>query len=101
MVAWSKQKGIRSGLRIEKGMSLHPESLALHATERTGKLGPEIVAPETWIAQNWYDRQIEVTEQSWTLDGYNSVLTLLVVVDNDQPQELDMVDRFEWRLRRR
>jgi len=29
-VAWSKQQGKRSGLRIEKGMRLHPESFAFH-----------------------------------------------------------------------
>ena len=57
-------------------MTLHQDSLARYVAESLGKMGPTQVDPEVWIAQNWYGRQIEVTEESWTLDGYNSVLTL-------------------------
>ena len=94
-VAWSKQQGKRSGLRIEKGMRLHPESLAFHAAEPAGELGPDIVKPEAWIAHNSYERQIEITEQSWALDGYNSVLTMLVVTDVDGADDADMVRHYE------
>ena len=99
-VAWSKQKGTRSGLRIEKGMALHQESLAQYVAEPQGKLGPTAVPAEAWIAANWYERQIEVTEQSWTLDGYRSVLTLLVITDMDDPQEEDMVGHYERKFTR-
>jgi hypothetical protein len=98
-VEWSKQKGARSGLRIEKGTPLHPDSLARYVTEPMGKLGPAVVAPEVWITENWYERQIEVTEQSWTLDGYDTVLTLLVVIDVNDPQEEDMVGHYERKPR--
>jgi hypothetical protein len=64
-----------------------------------GKLGPAVVAPEVWITENWYERQIEVTEQSWTLDGYDTVLTLLVVIDVNDPQEEDMVGHYERKPR--
>jgi hypothetical protein len=99
-VTWSKQKGNRSGLRIEKGMTLHQDSLARYVAESPGKMGPTQVDPEVWIAQNWYGRQIEVTEESWKLDGYNSVLTLLVVTDVDEPAEEDMVGHYERKSRR-
>lgn len=94
-VIWSKQKGARSGLRIEKGMALHQESLAFYAEEPQGRLGPTAVPAEAWITNNWYERNIEITEQSWTLDGYNSVLTLLLVTDVDEAQEEDMVGHYE------
>jgi hypothetical protein len=100
-VAWSKQKGTRSGLRIEKGMALHQESLAQYVAEPQGMLGPTAVPAEAWIATNWYERQIELTEQSWTLDGYRSVLTLLVITDMDEPQEEDMVGHYERKSTRR
>lgn len=93
-IAWSKQKRDRSGLRIDKGMALHPESLARHVTEPSGKSGPSSVDPDAWISQNWYDRHIEITEESWTLDGYDSVLTLLVISDADEPPEEDMVGHY-------
>lgn len=99
-VAWSKQKGARTGLRIEKGMALHQESLAQYVAESQGKLGPKPVPAEAWIGENWYDRQIEVTEQSWSLDGYRSVLTLLVITDVDEPREEDMVGHYEQKSRR-
>jgi hypothetical protein len=95
VVTWSKQKGNRSGLRIEKGMRLHPESLAAHAAERTENLGPEVVSPDPWITQNAYERELEVTEQSWKLEGYNSVLSLLVVADVDGVEDYDMVRHYE------
>jgi hypothetical protein len=47
-----------------------------------------------------YGRQIEVTEESWKLDGYNSVLTLLVVTDVDEVAEEDMVEHYERKSRR-
>ena len=97
-VAWSKQKREKSGLRIDKGMTLHPESLARHVTGPAGKSGPALVDPKAWISQNWYDRNIEVTEESWTLDGYDSVLTLLVISDTDEPTEEDMVGHYVRKL---
>jgi len=90
----SKQKGNRSGLRIEKGMDLNQDSLARHIAEPNGKMGPTQVDPEAWITDNSYERQIELTEESWTMDGYNSVLTLLVITDSDEPQEEDMVGHY-------
>jgi len=93
-VIWSKQKGHRSGLRIEKGMTLHQDSLARHIAEPEGKMGPTQVDPEAWITENSYGRQIELTEESWTMDGYNSVLTLLVITDSDEPQEEDLVEHY-------
>ena len=99
-VIWSKQQGSRTGLRIDKGMALHPESLAFNVADTLGRSGPEVVAPEVWITQNWYERQIEVTEESWTLDGYNSVLTLLVVVEADGADEPDMVQHYALRNNR-
>jgi len=95
VVAWSKQQGRRSGLRIEKGMKLHPDSLAHHVTPPAGEAGPEVVNPEAWISQNAYARQIEVTEQSWALEGYNSALTLLVIADVDGAEDDDLVRHYE------
>jgi len=100
VVAWSKQQGNRSGLRIEKGMKLHSESLAFHVTEPAGESGPEVVKPEAWIAHNWYERQIEITEQSWALEGYNSVLTMLAVADVDGADDHDMVRHYEIKNKR-
>jgi len=99
-VIWSKQQRNRTGLRIDKGMALHAESLAFNVKDTLGRSGPEVVAPEVWITQNWYERQIEVTEESWSLDGYNSVLTLLVVVEADGADHPDMVQHYELRNRR-
>lgn len=96
-VNWSKQRANRSGLRIEKGMALHPESLAFHVAATLGQSGPEVVVPEVWITQNWYERQIEVTEESWSLEGYNSVLTMLVVTEADGADDPDMVQHYESR----
>jgi Zn-dependent peptidase ImmA (M78 family) len=83
VVSWSKQQGNRSGLRIEKGMGLHPESTAFHLGATACDSKPEVVNADAWITHNWYERQIEITEQSWVLEEYNSVLTLLVVADVD------------------
>ena len=94
-VAWSKQQGNRSGLRIEKGMRLHPDSFAFHLETSAEASKPEVVNVEAWITHNWYDRQIEITEQSWALEGYNSVLTMLVVADVDGAQDDDMVRHYE------
>jgi Zn-dependent peptidase ImmA (M78 family) len=99
-VAWSKQQKNRFGLRIEKGMRLHHDSLAFHVGTPAGELGPEVVNPEAWISQNANERQIEVTEQSWALDGYDSVLTLLVVADVDGATDFDMVRHYERGNRR-
>lgn len=96
-VAWSKQQKNRFGLRIEKGMRLHHDSLAFHVGTPAGEIGPEIVNPEAWISQNVNERQIEVTEQSWALDGYDSVLTLLIVADVDGAEDFDMVRHYERR----
>jgi len=95
VVSWSKQKGSRSGLRIEKGMRLHPESLAVYASGESNELRPEIVPGDAWITHNAYERELEVTEQSWPLQDYNSVLTLLVVTDIDGAGEDDMVRHYE------
>jgi hypothetical protein len=97
VVTWSKQRGNRSGLRIEKGMRLHAGSLARYAFESNGKAGPEIVAPEAWITGNWYDRQIEITEECWALEEYDSVLSLLTVVESDDGGGRDMVDHYHER----
>lgn len=97
-VSWSKQKGARSGLRIDKGMRLHQDSLAAHAAEKSCELGPEVVPPEAWITHNAYEREIEVTEQSWLFKDYNSVLTLLAVVDADGAKDYDMVRHYELKM---
>ncbi len=98
-VVWSKQKGNRSGLRIEKGLALHESSLARHVVEPKGEAGPAAVDPEAWIKENWFERKIELTEQSWTLDGYDSVLTLLTIVDADEDPSEDMVGHYERKAR--
>lgn len=98
VVSWSKQKGARSGLRIEKGMRLHQESVAIHASDK--ELGPEVVPREAWITHNAYERELEVTEQSWRMEGYNSVLTLLVVADVDGADDYDMVRHYELKNHR-
>ncbi|HXI72517.1 MAG TPA: ImmA/IrrE family metallo-endopeptidase [Verrucomicrobiae bacterium] len=100
VVAWSKQQGSRFGLRIKKGVKLHPDSLAYHVIPPAGEAGPEVVNPEAWISQNSYARQIEVTEQSWALEGYNSALTLLVIADADGAEGRDMVSHYEFKNRR-
>jgi Zn-dependent peptidase ImmA (M78 family) len=97
VVTWSKQKGTRTGLRIEKGTPLHTESLARYAFNSSGKAGPEIVPTEAWVTGNWYDRQIEITEESWAMEDYDSVLSLLTVVDSDDGGERDMVDHYHER----
>jgi len=81
-------------------MRLHPESLAAHAVAGPGELGPEVVPPEAWITSNAYERQLEVTEQSWLIQDYNSVLTLLVVVDADGAEEYDLVRHYEKKAQR-
>ncbi len=100
-VAWSKQQGSRFGLRIEKGMRLHATSLASHVATSAGEAGPELVNPEAWITQNASGRQIEVSEQSWALEAYNSVLTLLVITDVDGADDADMVQHYDSRKTRR
>lgn len=95
-VAWSKQSGNRSGLRIEKGVPLHSRSLAFHSAASDSQLGPEVVPVEAWIAENWHGRSIELTEECWRFQGYNSTLSLLVITDTD-PTEDDAVTRFEGR----
>ena len=94
-VEWAKQKGNRSGLRIEKGMPLHEGSLARYLTEPNSKFGPSVVEPEAWIAENWYERRLEVTEESWHFGEYESVVTLLVLADSDEPCEEDMTEHYE------
>lgn len=101
VVSWSKQKGVRSGLRIEKGMKLHQQSLAVHTSKNGQELGPEVVPAEAWITQNTYGRELEMTEQSWRLEAYNSVLTLLVIVDVDGANDYDMVRHYELRNKSR
>lgn len=100
VVSWSKQKGSRSGLRIEKDMKLHPESLAADALHDR-KLGPHVVPVEAWIGQNYYERELEVTEESWFLDGYNSVISLLLVADIDGAEDDDMVRHYELKNQQR
>src|SRR5688572_22959592 len=100
VVSWSKQQGNRSGLRIEKGMKLHPDSVAFHLGSSCGELKPELVNAEAWITHNWYERQIEITEQSWVLDGYNSVLTMLVVADVDGAEDDNMVRHYDLKNQR-
>jgi Zn-dependent peptidase ImmA (M78 family) len=99
VISWSKQQGNRSGLRIEKGMKLHPDSVAFHLEPSADKSEPELVNAEAWITHNWYERQIEITEQSWALDGYSSVLTLLVVADLDGDDD-DMVRHYDIKNQR-
>lgn len=96
-VVWSKQQKDRFGLRIEKGMKLHPDSLASHVATSGKEIGPEDVTPEAWITHNAHERQIAVTEQSWPLSGYNSVLSLLVVTDADGVEHYDVASHFERR----
>lgn len=99
-VLWSKQNGNRSGLRINKGQTIHQDSLAWQVVEPVGKLGPITVDPELWISENWYQRSIEMTEESWTLDGYNSVLTLLAINDSDEITEQTMIDHLAAKRQR-
>lgn len=94
VVIWSKQKGGRSGLRIEKGMNLSPDSLAFYAPTN-GDCNPQVVAAEAWITQNAFNRKLEITEQSWFLRDYNSVLSLLVVIDADGVDDSDMVSHYK------
>jgi len=100
VVSWSKQQRDRSGLRVENGMSLHPESLASHLSTVTAELEPEVVNPEAWISDNRYGRHIEIREQSWALSNYDSVLTLLVIADVDGADDHDMVRHYENRNKR-
>ena len=100
VVSWSKQQGNRSGLRIEKGMKLHSDSVAFHLNASGGESKPELVNTDAWITHNWYERQIEITEQSWVLEGYNSVLTLLVVADVDGAEDDDMVRHYQMKNQR-
>lgn len=100
VVSWSKQQGSRSGLRIEKGMRLHQESLAAQAVNAADEFGPEVVPADAWITHNAYERQLEVTEQSWRLLNYNVVLTLLVVADVDGATEYDMVQHYKEKNQR-
>lgn len=46
-----------------------------------------------------YERKLEVTEESWNLEGYHSVLTLLVLVDSDDLREEDMIEHYERKAR--
>ncbi len=97
-VVWSKQKGERTGLRIEKGMPLHEGSLAKYL-EPKDEAGPSPVEPEAWISQNWHERQLDITEESWAMDDYDSILTLLVIADNDERREVDMIEHYERKAR--
>ena len=97
-VVWSKQKGERTGLRIEKGMPLHEGSLAKYL-EPNDEAGPSPVEPEAWISQNWHERQLDITEESWAMDDYDSILTLLVIADNDERREVDMIEHYERKAR--
>lgn len=99
-VVWSKQQKDRFGLRINKGMRLHSESLAYNAAASGEETGPQSVSPEAWITHNAHEREIEVVEQSWPLSGYNSILTLLVISDADGAEDFGMVHHYErWNIR--
>lgn len=99
-VVWSKQQKDRFGLRIGKGMNLHAESLAYHLGTSSAEIGPETVNPSAWITESARGREVEITEQSWALSDYNSILTLLVVVDADGADAPDMVSHYERRNKR-
>ena len=98
-VEWAKQKGNRSGLRIEKGMPLHEGSLARYLTGLDSKSGPSVVEPDAWIAENWYERRLEVTEESWHFDESAAVVTLLVLADSDEPREENMIEHYDRKAR--
>jgi len=100
VVSWSKQQGNRSGLRIERGMKLHSDSVAFHLAASDRESKPELVNADAWITHNWYERQIEITEQSWVLESYDSVLTLLVVADVDGAEDDDMVRHYQMKNQR-
>ena len=40
-----------------------------------------------------------MTEENWNLDGYDSVLTLLVLADSDEAREEDMIEHYERKAR--
>ena len=83
---------------VHRGFHLHPlheRSLAHYLTEPVCKAGPPAVEPNAWITENRYNRELEVTEESWNLDGYDSVLTLLVLFDSDDAREEDMIAHYE------
>ncbi len=81
VIKWSKQQDRRSGLRIAKGARLHSNSLAIHVCGNDVDLEPELVPPEAWFCDNFHEREIEVSEESWAIGEYDSVLTLLVITD--------------------
>lgn len=97
-VVWSKQKGQRTGLRIEKGMPLHEGSLARYLQPK-GEAGPSPVDPEAWISENWGERQLDIAEESWAMEDYDSVLTLLVIADSDEDREVDTMEHYERKAR--
>lgn len=94
----TKRQPVRAADR--KRNATAPRVLAYHAPTNADS-GPEVVATDAWITQNAFERSLEITEQSWRLRDYISVLSLLVVVDADGRDDFDMVSQNQRKNQRR
>jgi Zn-dependent peptidase ImmA (M78 family) len=91
-IRWWRPKPDGSHPWIHIGSPLHPDSLAAYCTVQEPLSPIEQVPNEAWLDDNYFSRQVEVTEQSMLLQGYNTVLTLLTLTDKDY-EEPDMTSR--------
>jgi Zn-dependent peptidase ImmA (M78 family) len=91
-IKWWRSKPDGSNPWIHHGAPLHSESLAAYCTEDEPLSPIEQVPNEAWLDDNPFSRQVEVSEQSMLLPGYNTVLTLLTSADKDY-EEPDMTER--------
>jgi Zn-dependent peptidase ImmA (M78 family) len=82
-VNWWRPKLDGSHPWIQIGAPLHSESLAKYCTVADRVSSIEAVPTEAWLEDNWFSRQVEVTEQSTLLPGYDTVLTVLTLTDKD------------------
>ena len=57
--------------------------MAAHCTKEEPLSPIEQVPNEAWLDDNDFSRQVEVTEQSILLAGYETTLTLLSFTDKD------------------
>jgi hypothetical protein len=90
-IQWLRAKDVKAGLVYRRSGSAHEQSLAHHALRERRSLGPEEVIGEAWVMETFGDRAVTIVEEAAYLERYDTVLSLLSVVDED-PDEPDARD---------
>lgn len=90
-IQWLRAKDVKSALVYRRSGRVHEGSLAYHALRERRSLGPEEVTADAWVVETFGDRTVTVVEEAAYLERYETVLSLLSVVDKDS-EELDARD---------